>query len=96
MTGITEADLLAIFRAKVGKHGNPVKAFAVDACVHPSVIYRARKGEAPITVGMARALGYSRVISFIPITKPSDDRPDQGGPNGSVSRPACSEGEANG
>lgn len=102
MTGITEADLLAIFRAKVGKGAGktPVKAFAIDAGVSGPVVYRSLSGETPISDRIAEALGYRRVISvaIIPITNPSDERPDRGGCNGRINgpgRPVSIEGGSN-
>lgn len=98
MTGITEAELLAIFRLDIAL--SPEK-FARTAWARRHGFSRSHTsnvltGWAPITDRLAKALGYVRddAGGFIPITNPAGERADRGGCNGRInapSRPVSSE-----
>lgn len=105
MTGITEAELLAIFRAQVGPWGQgdrqSITTFAYDHGYSPVTISHVLLGRHQISDRLANALGFMRDSGgrFIPITNPSDERPDRGGCNGRINgpgRPVSIEGETNG
>lgn len=98
MTGITEAELLAILRSKVapfGRYGrDSITTFAYDHGFSPVTISHVLLERHGISDRLANALGYMRdpAGGFIPIThppQPASDRGDRPPPG----RPASIEGE---